>query len=115
MIKKQREAAIKPGIYEIAVNGLFTALIAVGAFIKISIPVQPYELYPAVFFRSAGRASAGRKAGVFLRSDIFSGRTGGSAGIRSRGRPCLSAASHLWVPSGICSGCLGDGNRLLPL
>ena len=44
MIKKQREAAIKPGIYEIAVNGLFTALIAVGAFIKISIPVQPFPM-----------------------------------------------------------------------
>ena len=117
MIKKQREAAIKPGIYEIAVNGLFTALIAVGAFIKISIPVQPFPMNFTLqfFFVSAGRASAGRKAGVFLRSDIFSGRTGGSAGIRSRGRPCLSAASHLWVPSGICSGCLGDGNRLLPL
>lgn len=29
---------------KIAVNGLFTALIAVGAFIKISIPVQPFPM-----------------------------------------------------------------------
>ena len=41
MIKKQREAAIKPGIYEIAVNGLFTALIAVGAFIKSAFQYSP--------------------------------------------------------------------------
>ena len=44
MIKKQREAAVRPGVYELAVNGLFTALIAVGAFIKISIPVQPFPM-----------------------------------------------------------------------
>ena len=41
--------------------GLFTALIAVGAFIKIPIPVVPF--YPAVPVYDAGRSAAWFKTG----------------------------------------------------
>lgn len=44
MIREYRSAPAGLGGKELAVNGLFTALIAVGAFIKISIPVQPFPM-----------------------------------------------------------------------
>ena len=44
---------------------MFAALVTTGAFIKISIPVQPfsYAFYPAVLFCSAGCFCTGRKLG----------------------------------------------------
>ena len=40
LIRGQRTTA-----HEIAFTGLFAALIAVGAFIKINIPVQPFPMH----------------------------------------------------------------------
>ena len=41
---KTASAAAGLGVRELAAGGFFTALIAVGAFIKISIPVQPFPM-----------------------------------------------------------------------
>lgn len=41
---KTASAAVGLGVRELAAGGFFTALIAVGAFIKISIPVQPFPM-----------------------------------------------------------------------
>ena len=72
---------------EMAQIGLFTALIAAGAYIKINIPVQPFPMH-------------------FTMQFLF--------GVCGRWRSCLSDPSNIRIFTGLCICCLDHRKAVLP-
>jgi len=72
---------------EMAQIGLFTALIAAGAYIKINIPVQPFPMHFTMQF-------------LFV--------------LCGRWRSCLSDPSNIRIFTGLCICCLDHRKAVLP-
>ena len=93
-------------IRELTVGGLFAALIAVGAFIKITLPTEPIPMHFTLqwfFVLLAGLMLDRRLAG------FSADRVSRSAGICFRRRSGVSASAGLRLSPGICRGCIYYG------
>ena len=78
-------------VREMAFCGLFTALIATGAFIQINIPVQPFPMHFTLQFFF-----------VLLAGFLLGPRLGTLS-------VCIYLAAHIRIPPGICLCLLCDG------
>ena len=89
----------KLSVADLLLCALFAALIAVGAFIRIPIPVVPFTLqvlftsWPVCFWDLDG---------IGFRIGIYWGRFSRRADFHQRGRDRICAASKLWVPDWFC-------------
>lgn len=102
-------------VRDLAVNGFFTALIAVGAFIKISIPVQPFPMnFTLQFFfvLLAALLLGGRKALLCVLTylavglvgvPIFAAGGGPAYLLRPTFGFLLGFAAAAWVTGTVCS------------
>ncbi len=81
---------------EMAQIGLFTALIAAGAYIKINIPVAAlsHAFYHAVFICPVSRIFAWSPQRCNLCGDLSGGRPFRYSGVCGRWRSCLSDPSQ---------------------
>ena len=96
---------------DMALCGLFAALIAAGAFIKISIPVQPDD---AVLFCDPVGASSGGETLPSFGLHVFNAGTLRFSHLRLQRRAGLSFKAHVRVSPGIYRGSLGGGSAQQP-
>ena len=91
---------------EMAFTGLFAALIAAGAYMRIDIPVQPFPMHFTLqfFFCASGRLCAGGQTGSCLCVRLPGSGIGGDSRICSRRRAGVSDPSYLWFFDRLC-GC----------
>lgn len=84
---------------EMAQIGLFTALIAAGAYIKINIPVQPFPMHFTMQFLFVLLAGflLGARRGCNLCGDLSGGRPFRYSGVCGRWRSCLSDPSNIRI------------------
>lgn len=97
---------------DLTVCGLFSALIAVGAFIKIVIPVGADSMIsPFSGFCAAGRTASGVKEGVLKCVHLSVDRAYGNPCFCTGRRTGVSAPSHLRLFTGVCAGSLCHGQK----
>ena len=95
---------------EMAQIGLFTALIAAGAYIKVNIPVQPF--YYAVFICSFSWIFTWGEKRRYLCRNLPGSRTFRYSGICSRWRSGIFDPSNLWFFAGFCI-CSMDHRKII--
>lgn len=97
-----RENALEQGqgrSREIVLFGLFTALIAIGAFIRIPVPVCPFTLQ-LLFTTLAGLLLGSKKGALSVALYVLLGLVGGTRIYGGR-RSFLYFPAHLRLPGGI--------------
>lgn len=103
------EAALAGGsrTKEMVLFGLFTALIAIGAFIKIPVPVCPFTLQ-LLFTTLAGLYPGEPKRGLLGGAICASGARWG-AGLYGGRRSFVYFPADVWIPHRVHRGCMADG------
>ena len=89
---------------EIVLFGLFTALTAIGAFIRIPVPV-----HAAASLHDAGRADPGEQERRAFRRAVRPSGPFRRAGLHGRRRSFLHLSANVRLPHRIHRGRLGDG------
>ena len=96
---------------EMAQIGLFTALIAAGAYIKVNIPVQPFPMHftmQFLFVLLAGFLLGAKKGAICVGIYLAVGLSG----IPSRRRSGIFDPSNLWFFAGVCI-CSMDHRKII--
>ena len=92
---------------DVALCGLFAALVAVGAFIKVVIPTGADTMnFTLQWF------SAGLQTGIYQCGCLFADWTCGRPDLCTRRRSGVSAAPDLWFSAGISPCGVGHGKGL---
>lgn len=102
---KQNRWSIK----DLAYGGLFTALIAVGAFIKITIPVQPVPMHFTLqffFVLLSALLLGSRRSLLCVGTYLVIGLCG--LPVFATGGGLLSIKTDLRISSGVCRGRISD-------
>ena len=95
-------------IRDLTLGGLFTALIGVGAFLKITIPVQPVPMHFTLqfFFVLLAAFLLGSKRAF---ASVLTYLVMWDPGLCHGRRSGVSFEAHIWLPHRICGGSLCDG------
>ena len=102
---------------EMAQIGLFTALIAAGAYIKINIPVQPFPMHftmQFLFVLLAGFLLGARRGAICVGIYPLPDAGRATTKVCGRWRSCLSDPSNIRIFTGLCICCLDHRKAVLP-